>query len=203
MPSPEKTVSSCLISCGILREEVDALIRTGDLELPVRYLPSALHTDYGLLEKGLRGAIQKEKARGCERPVILYGDLCLGFHGEMRALMEEFGAVKVDALNCIDCLLGGHGRLLEIDPEHKLLFLTPGFVEFAKTHVVKDREGHRGMYSMLDGIVVLDSLGNLEEASEAVHRTVERTGLPFIRREAVGVERLKRLILETLEPSAG
>jgi len=37
----------------------------------------------------------------------------------MQALMNEFSTVKVDALNCIDCLLGGHGKVLDIAPGHR------------------------------------------------------------------------------------
>jgi len=48
----------------------------------------------------------------------------------MKKLAEEYGIVKVDALNCIDCQLGGKGAFLEADPQHDLLFLSPGMTDF-------------------------------------------------------------------------
>ena len=48
----------------------------------------------------------------------------------MKKLTEEYGLVKVDALNCIDCLLGGKGNVLEADPTHDLLFLYPRIIGF-------------------------------------------------------------------------
>jgi hypothetical protein len=60
--------------------------------------------------------------------VVLYGDICLGFQNQMAALVDEFNAVKVDALNCIDCYLGGGGRLLKIDPHHEYFFLNPSWI---------------------------------------------------------------------------
>jgi hypothetical protein len=70
--------------------------------------------------------LRKHTARGGPSPVVIYGDVCLGFHQEMKALVKRYGAVKVDALNCIDCLLGGRGRLLEVDPDHKFFISDPG-----------------------------------------------------------------------------
>ncbi len=48
----------------------------------------------------------------------------------MKKLTEEYEVVKVDALNCDDCLLGGKGKVLEADPDHNLLFLYPGMIGF-------------------------------------------------------------------------
>jgi hypothetical protein len=49
---------------------------------------------------------------------------------EMKKLAEQYGIAKVDALNCIDCQLGGKGKFLEADPNHDLMFLTPGMTDF-------------------------------------------------------------------------
>jgi hypothetical protein len=66
------------------------------------------------------------------RAVLVYGDLCLGPNGEMRKFAQESSVVKVDAVNCIDCILGGEGEFLDCDPDHNLLFLGPGMTEFFK-----------------------------------------------------------------------
>ena len=52
-------------------------------------------------------------------------------NNEMKKLAEEYGIVKVDAVNCIDCQLGGKGKFLEADPEHNLMFMGPGMMSFS------------------------------------------------------------------------
>lgn len=122
-----KSPADVLIACGIFRKELDALLEDGDLDAEVIYLGSFLHLDYGKLKSALESALRREKGR---RSVVLYGDVCMGFGKEIQPLVEAHGAVKVDGLNCIDCLLGGRGELLEVDPEHEFLFLTPGWIRF-------------------------------------------------------------------------
>ena len=116
-----------LLSCGILREEIEALISRGELDAEAHFLNRELHSDQGRLKDALDQALENREKKGGPLPVVVYGDVCLGFHDEMKALMKRRGAVKVDALNCIDCLLGGRGKLLEVDPDHRFLFLTPAF----------------------------------------------------------------------------
>ena len=127
MGRPEKP---CLIACGILRKEIEHLVKTGEIDAKVHFLSEKLHMDYHLLDRGLNGTLKKYRKQDPEGIVVVYGDLCLGFNGEMKVLMDRYDAVKVDGLNCIDCLLGGKGKLLEIDPDHKYLFLNPAFIQF-------------------------------------------------------------------------
>jgi hypothetical protein len=48
----------------------------------------------------------------------------------MKKLTEEYGITKVDALNCVDYLLGGKGKVLEADPDQELLFFYPEIIVF-------------------------------------------------------------------------
>ena len=48
----------------------------------------------------------------------------------MKKLTEEYGITKVDALNCMDYLLGGKGKVLEADPDQELLFFYPEIIGF-------------------------------------------------------------------------
>ena len=41
----------------------------------------------------------------------------------MKNLAQEYDVAKVDAVNCVDCQLGGKGKSLEADPEHNLMFM--------------------------------------------------------------------------------
>ena len=84
-----------LISCGILQPEIGALIECKEIEADVVFLNKYLHVDYQKLHNALKASILKHRQRS---PVVIYGDVCLGFNGEMQTLMTECEAVKVDAL---------------------------------------------------------------------------------------------------------
>jgi hypothetical protein len=101
-------------------------------------------------------------------------------------------------LNCIDCLLGGRGRLLEVDPEHKFLFLTPAFIEFTGGIFSKSREETRRMFSPLAGIILIDSLGNLSRFQDRIEEISERTGLAVVESMAVGLSGLQQVLLEAI-----
>ena len=96
-----------LISCGILKNEIQKLIETGQLDADVKYLGAKLHYDYELLERALKGTFEKVLKHQARNVIAVYGDVCLGFDYEIKKLVETYGIVKVDALNCVDCLLGG------------------------------------------------------------------------------------------------
>lgn len=188
----------CVISCGILRKEIEHLLGKGDIDVEVHFLSERLHMDYNLLDRGLNGALKKYSELRSQS-IVVYGDVCLGFNGEMKTLMDKYDAVKVDALNCIDCLLGGKGNLLKMDPNHKYLFLNPAFIQFAEKIRGKTKERTREMYSMLDGIILLDAMGDLDDYQSRIDEIVDFTGLPILDRKAIGVNGLKNVLMEALD----
>jgi hypothetical protein len=111
-----------VVCCGILKKEVQKLVNEKSLDVKLHFLDAGLHIDYAKLEKVLTSAIEvcsKHEAKGV---VIAYGDLC---HPKIKEIVGKYGnSVKVDALNCIDCLLGGHGKLLQIDPNSDHFYLS-------------------------------------------------------------------------------
>ena len=189
----------CLISCGILRKEIEHLLEKGDIDAEVHFLSEKLHMDYNLLDRGLNGALNKHQKQSPQGVIVVYGDVCLGFNGEMKALMDQYDVVKVDALNCIDCLLGGKGKLLEMDPDHKYLFLNPAFIQFGEDIRKKTKEITREMYGMLDGIVLLDAMGDLNDYQPRIDEMADYTGLPILERKDIGLEGLKNILLEALD----
>jgi len=198
----------CVISCGILKNEIEYLLKKGDIDAEVHFLSENLHSDYSLLDRGLNHALKKYSMQGSQNVIIVYGDVCLGFNGEMKALMDQYDAVKVDALNCIDCLLGGKGKLLQIDPDHKYLFLNPAFIHFMKKTrkkrstdqwTGKTNEEIREMYGMLSGIILLDAMGDLDAYQSKIDEIADYTGLPILERKDVGLKGLKNILLETFD----
>ena len=195
----ERKEKTCVISCGILRKEIEQLLEKGDIDAQVHFLSEKLHADYNHLERGLNGALKNYQKQSPQGVIVVYGDLCLGFNGEMKALIDRYDVVKVDALNCIDCILGGKGRLLEIDPDHKYLFLNPAWSQFITKIMRETKEMTREMFSMLDGIVLLDAIGDLDEHRAKIDEIADYTGLPILERKNIGLEGLKNILLEALD----
>ena len=193
----------CLISCSVLKDEIEQLIRQGDLDVKVVFVSKYFHVDYNLVEKNLRRTIERTLQPLTEKPILVYGELCLGPNGEMKKLTEEYGLVKVDALNCVDCLLGGKGKVEEADPSHELMFMDPGMIDFfrhAKEKMLKegmDEETFQKMFSGIKGIVLLDTLGNAGKCKQEMENI--NIGLTVLETKQVGLENLKLVILEAIQ----
>jgi len=182
-----------------MQKEIEALISLGQIDAEVVFLDKELHSDYRKLEQALGQALERHTSRVEAKPVVVYGDVCLGFNNEMRGLLERHGAVKVEALNCIDCLLGGGGKLLKIDPDHLYLFLTPAFIEFTERIMSKTRKETRRIFSRLKGILLIDSLGNLDDYQDRIRAISDLTGLPILETRKVGLAGLKKVLSNALE----
>ena len=188
-----------------MKREIKELVRQGKLDADVVFVSKYFHTDYDQLEKNLRPVLKYTLQRHFGNVVLVYGDLCLGPNGEMKELADQYGVVKVDAVNCVDCILGGKGRFLEADPDHDLMFFGPGMTEFFKYAKEKMLQEHvsedaiKNLFSGLRGIVYLDTLGESDNIERAVQEL--DTGLPFLEIRKIGLEPLRRLLQETVERS--
>jgi hypothetical protein len=167
--------SVCVVSCSVLKRELLKLKAEGKLDCELVFVSKNFHVDYGLLETNLRRVLEHTKKRFSGKIVLVYGDLCLGPDGEMKKLAAEYGVAKVDAVNCVDCQLGGKGQVNSADPEHNLMFMGPGMIEFFED--MKPRmeaegmteEAFAGMFSGIRGFVVLDTCGDGEKLSRKLH----------------------------------
>lgn len=193
----------CVVSCSVLKDEIKQLIKQGDLDVGAVFVSKYFHVDYDQVEKNLRRVLEATLRRFPDKVVLVYGDLCLGMDNEMKQLAEEYGIVKVDALNCVDCQLGGKGKFLKADPDHDLMFLSPGMTEFfnhMKTAMRReniDEEQLKQLFTGLRGIVLLDTLGKPEELKAEVEKL--DTGLCILETWRVGLESIKNVIAEAVE----
>jgi Protein of unknown function (DUF1638) len=200
-----QTAKPCLISCSVLKGELTELKSQKELNANVVFVSKNFHVDYGLLEKNLRRTIERTLTKLKEKPILVYGDLCLGPNGEMKQLAEEYGLVKVDALNCIDCILGGHGKIEEADPNHEYMFFDPGMIDFFLDAQKKlDREGMthetlKNMFSGIKGVIILDILGNAEKCKAEIEKL--DLGLQVLETKEVGVSNLNRAVSEAIHRS--
>ncbi len=193
----------CLLCCNVLEREIQKLVEEDSLNVKTYYLDMSLHMDYGLLESSLKQAVKKNLLRYSKDVVAVYGDLCIGPGNKMRKLMDRYGVVKIDALNCIDCLLGGKGKLLEIDPDQECLFLSPGWIRyFDRLKKLAIQEGYREafekMFTGIKGIILLDSLGDLDKYEKQINEFRNLSGLPILKRKEIGLEGLRQNVMEAL-----
>jgi hypothetical protein len=200
-----KKTKPCVISCSVLKEEIQQLVKQGDLDVDLVFVSKYFHVDFNLIEKNLRQTITKVLPRSPNGIILVYGDLCLGLNNEMKTLADEYGLVKVDALNCVDCLFGGKGNSVEADPHHELMVLNPGMIGFFKK--IKDEIKQEGidesslkqLFSGLKGIVLLDTLG--ESDKDRVEIEKMDTGLQILETKKIGLDKFRQLIFEAIEKS--
>ena len=193
----------CLVSCSVLKEEIQQLIKQGSLDAEVVYVSKFFHIDYTQLENNLRKVLEQTQKRFKGKIVLVYGDLCLGQNDEMKKLAKEYGVVKIDALNCVDCQIGGKGKFNEADPEHNLMFMGPGMIGFfnhAKEAMLKedlDETAFANMFSGIKGMVILDTCGGTEKC----RADLEKSGinLKVIEVRKIGSENVKKVILDAVE----
>lgn len=121
----------------------------------------------------------------------------------MKNLSDEYGVVKVDAINCIDCQLGGKGKSLEADPEHNLMFMGPGMIDFfehMKEKILKEGVGEAtftNMFSGIKGIVILDTCDDAEKCEEELKKI--GMGLKILETRKIGLENFRQVISDGIE----
>ena len=195
----------CLVSCSVLKEEIKQLVKQGDLDVDLVFVSKYFHVDYAQVEQNLLRVLEETQKRVKGNIVLVYGDLCLGQNGEMKKFAEEHDVVKVDAVNCIDCLLGGKGKFLAADPRHDLMFLSPGMTDFfahAKEAMRRegvDEDSLRQLFNRLRGIVLLDTLGNSDKLKAEIEKL--DTGLQILETRHVGCGNVKEVVNEAIERS--
>jgi hypothetical protein len=195
----------CLVSCSVLKEEIQQLVKQGSLDAELVFVSKYFHVDYEALENNLRKILEQTLKCFKGKVVLVYGDLCLGQDNEMKKLAQEYGVVKVDTVNCIDCQLGGKGKFLEADPEHNLMFMGPGMIGFFKH--AKDRMQREGvdeaafanMFSGIKGIVLLDTCGDEQKCKEGIANS--GINLKILETRKIGLENVKRVILDAIGQS--
>jgi len=203
----EEKSEVCIVACSVLKEEIQQLQKQGSLNVDVVYVSKFFHIDYAALEKNLRKVLEQTQKKFKGKIVLVYGDLCLGQDEEMKKLTKEYGISKVDAVNCIDCQLGGKGKFFEADPEHNLMFMGPGMIGFFKH--AKDQLSREGvdeaafanMFSGIKGIVLLDTCGE----SEKCVQDLEDSGmnLKILETRQIGLDNVKQVILDAISHANG
>lgn len=192
-----------MIACSVLKKEIKKLIENEELDVEVIFLSKLFHEDYNKLEKNLRLAIEETLKHNNEKVILVYGDYCLGMQDKMKELTKEYSITKIDALNCVDCLLGGKGKYLEIDPNQELIFISQGMLSvfgYLKRLMKKEgfeEEDMNKIFKSAKGIIALDSLGDYSSLIEEINK--QDTGLKILQTINVGCENVRQVIQESIE----
>jgi len=127
-----------------LKKELEKLVHQGELDAELIFVSKYFHVDYSQIEKNLRPVIEKALERfSWKSHSSLRGSLPrLGQRDEKTC--DEYGIIKIDALNCIDCQMGGKGKSAEADPNHDLIFSLPWDDRFLQPCRTDDEERRDG-----------------------------------------------------------
>lgn len=190
-----------LVSCSVLKDEVDQLSLANNFN--IIFLGMTLHSDCELLEQNLNKVLKDCSEKSSRKIILVYGDYCLGPNDEMKKLAKKYNAIKVNALNCIDCLFGGKGNYLKADPKNKMIFLSPGWIKYFDHHLrsatKEEQILFRTMFGGLEGIVLLDTLGNLRNYENRIKNFVDFTGLKILKTKRIDTGNLRALISKSKE----
>ncbi|MFZ2161293.1 MAG: DUF1638 domain-containing protein [Sideroxyarcus sp.] len=94
------TADHCLLlGCGILRKEVEFLIRKNGWLLDTDWLDSSLHINYEKLAHELHTGMLRNKGRDV---VVFYGTC----HPCMEQMLETASTYRTEGQNCVEMLLG-------------------------------------------------------------------------------------------------
>jgi hypothetical protein len=190
-----------IISCGIFRKEIEKLKQQKQLDNQVVFLDAGLHVVYAELEKEIKAELEKHKKCAPNGIVVVYGDMC---HPRIKRVIKQYNkTVKIDALNCIDCLLGGHKQLLRIDPKCDHFYLSPGWMpsnlkrnKYFKEIFNWKVNGIKEHFEHLKGLIIVDSLDHIDELRSEIEEFSYHTGLEVKKVKLVGLDGLKAVIEE-------
>lgn len=176
-----------LLCCGVLRHEVRWLVEERAWDVEVECLDSALHVSFEKLYIAVGDAL----AAIGQRPTVLVYGAC---HPRIDALLAGRPAVRLEASNCCEMLLGPQRfhQGLELGSFFMLREWAAHWQEFLLP-ALGDLRGMRLIFSSCHkSIVGLRTPGSLEfsEQAEAISLAV---GLPW-RMEDTGLEYLSGLI---------
>lgn len=88
-----------LLGCGILRNEIEFLIRKNHWPLDTDWLDSSLHVNFEKLAHALQSGILRNRGRDV---VVFYG--CC--HPRMEDILQTAHTFRTEGQNCVEMLLG-------------------------------------------------------------------------------------------------
>lgn len=178
------------ISCGIFQEELEYLIRQKGLDWNVIFLEAALHVNFDDLKSALESALREHGRTGAVLKVV-YGHC----HPEMAEIMEQYGAERIEAGNCLEAMVGAE-EIMRLNEEGTAFFLSAGWVNnWEKMFEAGEKDFNLDFKTMFDSyrrIVVFDT-GIIPIDEDKVQAFSRFTSLPVVRKK-ITLDRLFGLV---------
>jgi len=97
-----------LIGCGILRKEINFIIKKNDWPLDTLFLDSALHINLDKLAKSLASALS---SRAGQKKIVFFG----ACHPQMEKMLAHAGTFRTAGQNCVEMMLGEQAFAEELE----------------------------------------------------------------------------------------
>jgi hypothetical protein len=186
-----------LLGCGILRNEVEFLIRKNNWPLDTDWLDSSLHINFEKLAHELQTGILRNRGRDV---MVFYG--CC--HPRMEDILETAHTFRTEGQNCVEMLLGRDLFMQELNAGTFFLLEdwalrwdeVIGKTFGSKPEVVKE------IFSLSSKSLLClrtPCSGNFEAAANAAG---EKVGLP-VRWMDVGLDHLEQVLRRALARKYG
>lgn len=192
-PRSVQTRRKALISCGILKDEVEAALKREGLDVPVFYLAPAPCIEADALERQLVRALERA-LEVADDAVVLIG-LC---HRDVDEIIARFPARRLAVNDCFDAILGA--RRKEVDRAGNTFYTIPAWLRHWKRALVKrlgwDGVDARQNFGLYERIILLDA-GVSQFSDEEVLELFDFTGIP-IEVMRVDLAPLARLLRDSL-----
>jgi hypothetical protein len=192
------------ISCGVLRAELEELVRRGEISGPLLLLDSMLHMDPPKLQARLTAALEQPGPTG-GRLVLVYGDCC----SRMLDLVRQYRVGRVKAINCAQMLVG-RDRYRELMRRESFMLLPEWarrWREIIQTELGLSPEVARGLIGENRRELVYLDTGLVPVPHDELAACAAYTRLPW-RIEPVALQHLLALLREaestaSLRPAPG
>ncbi|MBI2863644.1 MAG: DUF1638 domain-containing protein [Chloroflexi bacterium] len=151
----DSKAAGAIITCGILRDELEAVVRDKGLDYPVFYLAPAPCINYDRLEKQL-DVLLRRAAAAAEKTLVVIGRC----HPDIDHLLGRYNAGRLPMNNCFEALLGA-SRMRELLNEATTFFTTPSWLKHWRRAVKQgmkwDETDARQNFGVNQRILVLDA----------------------------------------------
>ncbi len=167
--SDDKSPSTALVACGVLRPELAQLETEGKIDFSeVHYTAPGLHDNPEELERQLRKGLD-EALKTADRVVVGFGDRCMfnlaAPERTLDAILADYGdkVTRLQAGNCAEFLADDETRK-EIAADREVYWLTPGWLKYRKAVFRYFDESRKGeAFGRCAAAVLLCPLGTFDE----------------------------------------
>lgn len=185
-----------VLACGIFKRELEELIKTGQLSLPVAFTDSMLHMMPALLEYELQQNLAAQKTEH-DQTILIYGDC----QPRMVEMTNQPNVCRVEGMNCCEIILGQD--LYHSLRSEGVFFLLPEWTErweeVFKTHLgFSEHTAKSFMGEMHSKLLYLDT-GIVPVPEKALQAAADFCDLPY---EIMKVD-LQELLKATRKAIAG